>query len=68
MGGGEGTEQVFVEGAGFGVEERGGLREAVEHEDAEGGGGWRGDGGGGGGHFAGREGEGGVLYVWVVGD
>ena len=29
--GGEGFGEVFVQGAGFGVEEHGGLGEAVEH-------------------------------------
>lgn len=44
-GGGEAALEGFVEGAGFGVEEGGGLGEAVEEEDAEG---VRGRGGGGG--------------------
>ncbi len=42
--GGEDAGQVFGESAGFGVEERAGLGEAVEHEDFEGGGGWVGEG------------------------
>lgn len=45
---GEDAGQVFGESAGFGVEERAGLGEAVEHEDFEGGGvgggGWAGEG------------------------
>lgn len=36
---GVGFREGFGEGAGFGVEEGWGLREAVEHEDAEGWGG-----------------------------
>lgn len=39
---GIGAGEGFGEGAGFGAEEGGGLREAVEHEDAEGLGGGRG--------------------------
>lgn len=44
-GGGKGAEEGFVKGAGFGVEEGGGLSVAVEEEDAEGGRGGLGGGG-----------------------
>lgn len=37
---GEGFCEVFLKGGGFVAEESGGLGEAVEHEDFEGGGGW----------------------------
>ena len=48
-----GFREGFGEGAGFGAEEGGGLGEAVEHEDFEGGGGWGCGGSGGGWHCGG---------------
>lgn len=66
VGRGELAEEGFVEGAGFGVEEGGGLGVAVEEEDAEGG--WGGGGGGSGGHGAeGWRGGGGGMGRVVVG-
>ncbi len=51
-----------MEGAGFGVEEGGGLGVAVEEEDAEGD--WGGHGGMGGGGERGRKGRGWVVGWW----
>ena len=61
---GEGFDEVFLKGGGFVAEEEGGLGEAVEHEDFEGGGGSGRGSGSGGWHGAGDWGNGGRGVDW----